>query len=74
MVSTGANTGQAISYDLHLVLFSSSHHAHESLFATEHPTWSAPVNGGKCRGIITPVLKMITVLRIHVLGVVITLE
>jgi hypothetical protein len=61
MMSTGANTSQTICNNLNLVLFSSSHDAHETLLTTEHPTWSAPIDGGKCRGIVPSVLSMIGV-------------
>lgn len=72
MVSAGADTGQTISDDLQLVLFCSSHDAHESFFAAEHSVWSASVDRCQRRGIVTSVLSLLSILRI--IGIVVTLE
>lgn len=72
MVSARADTGQTVSDDLQLVLFGSSHHAHESLLATEHPIWSTPVDRCQGRGIVAPVLRLLSILLI--VGIVVTLE
>lgn len=47
-----------------MIVFCSSHDAHQPLLTTEHIVWFAPIDCSQWCGIISPVLNVITVLRL----------